>query len=79
MTYTPLVWSAVFPVGMYSMATLRLSLASDFMALRGVAHFVVWIAIAAWVAALAALIAACWRDFHEITRSGHTDTLSSPS
>ena len=78
-TYTPLVWSAVFPVGMYSMATLRLSLASDFVALRGVAHFVVWIAIAAWVAALAALIAACWRDFHEFTRSGHTDTLSSPS
>ena len=62
-TYTPLVSSAVFPVGMYSMATMRLSLASDFVALRGLAHVVVWIAIAAWVAALGALCAACWHDF----------------
>jgi tellurite resistance protein TehA-like permease len=74
-SYTPLVWSAVFPVGMYSMATMRLSLASDFVALRGVAHVVVWLAIAAWVAALGALIAACGRDFHEFTRSGHPDAL----
>jgi tellurite resistance protein TehA-like permease len=74
-TYTPLVWSAVFPVGMYSMATMRLSLASDFVALGGVAHVVVWIAIAAWVAALGALFVACWHDFHEFTRSGHTDAL----
>ena len=75
-SYTPLVWSAVFPVGMYSMATVRLSLASDFETLRVVASVVVWIAIAAWVATLAALIGACWRDFHEFTRSGRTDALS---
>ena len=74
-SYTPLVWSAVFPIGMYSMATMRLSLASDFVALGGVAHVVVWIAIAAWVAALGALFAACWHDFREFTRSGHTDAL----
>src|SRR5262249_60231382 len=33
-TYTPLVWSAVFPVGMYSMASVRLSFAGDLVALR---------------------------------------------
>ena len=78
-SYTPLVWSAVFPVGMYSMATVRLSLASDFETLHGVAHVVVWIAVAAWIAALGSLIAACWHDFHEFTRSGRTDALSSRS
>jgi tellurite resistance protein TehA-like permease len=78
-TYTPLVWSAVFPVGMYSMATMRFSIASDFTILRGVANVVVWIAIAAWVAALGALLAACWRDFHDFTRSDRTDALSSRS
>jgi tellurite resistance protein TehA-like permease len=77
--YTPLVWSAVFPVGMYSMATMRFSIASDFTILRGVANVVVWIAIAAWVAALGALLAACWRDFHDFTRSDRTDALSSRS
>jgi tellurite resistance protein TehA-like permease len=78
-TYTPLVWSAVFPVGMYSMATTRLSIAGDFPILRGVANVVVWIAVTAWVLALGALLAACWRDFHKFTRSGRTDALSSPS
>jgi tellurite resistance protein TehA-like permease len=75
MTYTPLVWSVVFPVGMYSMATGRLSFASDLVALRNIAKVVVSIAIAAWVAALGALIAACWGDFHEFRRSGHIAAL----
>jgi tellurite resistance protein TehA-like permease len=30
LTYAPLYWSLVFPLGMYAVATYRLSLASDF-------------------------------------------------
>ena len=32
--YTPMLWSLVFPLGMYSLASLRLSLAADFPPLR---------------------------------------------
>jgi tellurite resistance protein TehA-like permease len=71
LTYTPLLWSAVFPLGMYSMATVRLSRASDLAALRTIGDVVVWIAIAAWIAALGALVVACWRDFRESARSDH--------
>ena len=28
--YTPMLWSFVFPLGMYALASLRLSLAADF-------------------------------------------------
>jgi tellurite resistance protein TehA-like permease len=33
-TYTPMFWSLVFPLGMYALASLRLSLAADFPPLR---------------------------------------------
>ena len=34
LTYTPMLWSLVFPLGMYALASLRLSLAADFPPLR---------------------------------------------
>ena len=61
--YTPMLWSAVYPLGMYSVATLRLSRAGDFAALRPVAGVMLWIAVAAWVTALTALVVACWRSY----------------
>ncbi len=36
LTYTPLFWSIVFPLGMYSLASMRLSLATDFPPLRAI-------------------------------------------
>jgi Voltage-dependent anion channel len=47
-TYTPMLWSLVFPLGMYALASLRLSLASDFPPLRAVLLAMVWIALAVW-------------------------------
>jgi tellurite resistance protein TehA-like permease len=64
LTYTPMFWSLVFPLGMYALASLRLSLAADFPPLRSVSYFVVWIALAAWTATAAGLATASWRSFH---------------
>jgi tellurite resistance protein TehA-like permease len=46
LTYTPALWSLVFPLGMYALASLRLSLAADFPPLRLLSRGMVWIALA---------------------------------
>jgi tellurite resistance protein TehA-like permease len=69
LTYTPLLWSIVFPLGMYSVATQRLSLASSLSGLRDVSHAVLWIAVAAWAASIAALAVASWQSLHEFTQN----------
>jgi tellurite resistance protein TehA-like permease len=69
LTYTPLFWALVFPLGMYSLATLRLSLASDFSPLRAIAHAMLWVAVAAWALTFAGLVIACQRSFREFARS----------
>lgn len=66
--YTPMLWSLVFPLGMYSLASLRLSLAADFTPLRAVSHTMLWIALAIWAATFAGLILANWRSFAEFGR-----------
>ena len=62
-TYTPMLWSLVFPLGMYALASLRLSLASDFPPLRAVSLAMVWIALAAWAATAAGLVMTFWRSW----------------
>ncbi len=59
---TPL-WSLVFPLGMYALASLRLSLASEFAPLRTVAEAMVWIALAAWAITAASFVIASWHSF----------------
>ena len=61
--YTPALWSLVFPLGMYALASLRLSLASDFPAFRSVAFSMAWVALAAWGATALGLITASWRSY----------------
>ena len=70
LTYTPLFWSLVFPLGMYGIATRRLSLATDFAPLRMISAAMLWIALAAWVATAVALATASWRSFCAFRRSG---------
>ena len=65
MSYTPLLWSLLFPLGMYALASLRLSLASDFAPLRVISHGMVWVALAAWGATAAGLVAASRRSLRE--------------
>lgn len=69
LTYTPMLWSLVFPLGMYALASQHLSLAADFSPLQSISHALVWIALAAWAATAIGLGLASWRSFREIGRS----------
>jgi tellurite resistance protein TehA-like permease len=64
-TYTPMLWSLVFPLGMYSLASLRLSLAADFAPLRTISRAMVWVSVAVWGATLAGLLVAAWRSHRD--------------
>ena len=69
LTYTPMLWSIVFSLGMYSIASLRFSLAADFPPLRAISLAVLWISVAAWIATSLGLIISSWRSFHEFSLS----------
>jgi tellurite resistance protein TehA-like permease len=47
--YSPMYWSLVFPLGMYAVATYRLSLASDFQPIEVFSRVMVWVALGAWI------------------------------
>jgi tellurite resistance protein TehA-like permease len=59
--YTPMLWSLVFPLGMYAVASLKLSLAADFAPLRLVSGAMVWVALSAWALTAAGLMFSPWR------------------
>lgn len=78
MTYSPMLWSLVFPLGMYALASLRFSLVTDFPPLHNISRVMVWVALAAWAATAAALILASWRSFSALARSNpHLARVSS--
>lgn len=66
LTYTPLFWGLVFPLGMYALASLRLSHAADIPALEGLSRVMVWIALAAWTLTSAGLASVCWRQLRQL-------------
>jgi tellurite resistance protein TehA-like permease len=61
--YHPAYWNLVFPLGMYTVATYRLSLAADYTALQAVSRVMVWVALAAWVATSVGLLASMRATF----------------
>ncbi len=58
--YDPLYWGAVFPLGMYTACTWRLSEAINVQFLKTIATVFLWIALAAWVATFAGLVHRIW-------------------
>jgi tellurite resistance protein TehA-like permease len=55
--YDPAYWNLVFPLGMYSVATYRLSLAADYTALQTLSRVMIWVAFSAWLATMLGLAA----------------------
>jgi tellurite resistance protein TehA-like permease len=59
--YHAMFWSLVFPLGMYTLATYRLSLAADFPPLQWLPRGMLWIALAAWALTMTGTLGAAWR------------------
>jgi tellurite resistance protein TehA-like permease len=56
LSYSPALWSLVFPLGMYSVATFRFSLATQFPFLGSLGREFVWVAVVAWLATASAMV-----------------------
>ena len=70
LTHSPTYWSLVFPLGMYAVATHRLSLASDFTPIEVFSQAMVWVALTAWLVTMLGLLASA-RAHLRGTRLGH--------
>jgi tellurite resistance protein TehA-like permease len=55
LTYDTLYWGAVFPMGMYAVATFRMADAMSLRFLDFIPHVFFWIALAAWVLTFAGM------------------------
>jgi tellurite resistance protein TehA-like permease len=57
LTYEPTLWAVVFPLGMYSVATLSFGKVAGLAFMKPLSRVMLWVAIAAWVLVAAALLA----------------------
>jgi tellurite resistance protein TehA-like permease len=67
--YTPMLWSIVFPVGMYGVASFRFSHVASVPAMESWSWAVAWIALAAWGATAIALVVSSFCSVREFVRS----------
>ncbi|HEU5416416.1 MAG TPA: tellurite resistance/C4-dicarboxylate transporter family protein [Streptosporangiaceae bacterium] len=57
LAYEPTLWSIVFPLGMYSVATLSFGKAAHLAFMEPLARFMFWVAVAAWALVAVAFLA----------------------
>lgn len=56
LNYEPIMWSFVFPLGMYTVASARLGLAAELPLLQWISQIMIWVALLAWLLTLIGLI-----------------------
>jgi tellurite resistance protein TehA-like permease len=71
LTYEPTLWSVVFPLGMYSVATLSFGKVAGLEFMKPLARFMLWVAVAAWAAVAAAFLV-------KLARRGRAGPRSAP-
>ncbi len=54
--YSPMYWSLVFPLGMYTVATWQLAAADEFPFMRQLPEVTIWVAFLAWLIVMTGLI-----------------------
>ncbi len=59
--YEPTQWSIVFPLGMYTVASCRLSITADFAPLYWIAQLMIWVASAAWLLVIVAMLVSIFK------------------
>ncbi|MUV37681.1 putative membrane protein [Lentibacillus sp. JNUCC-1] len=62
LTYDPQLWGMVFPLAMYTTSTFQLSKALDFGPLTVIPHFMVYVALLAWVFVMLGLVHHLYKD-----------------
>jgi tellurite resistance protein TehA-like permease len=62
LSYEPTLWSVVFPLGMYSVATLSFGHAARLAFMEPLARFMLWVSVAAWILVAAAFVARLTRQ-----------------
>ena len=70
--YDPQYWGMVFPLGMYSVATRRVSEAVDLPSLAGLSQGFVYIALVAWVVTAAGMLRSWTASPSKAARRGRT-------
>lgn len=71
LSYEPVMWSFVFPLGMYAVASARLGLAADFPPLQWISQLMIWVAFTAWLLTLIGAIRRLLRHWNEASKPGH--------
>jgi len=56
-SYDPALWSVVFPLGVYSVATLSFGNAAHLGFMESLSRFMLWVAVAAWAMVAVAFLA----------------------
>jgi len=80
LSYEPGLWSVVFPLGMYSVATLTFGKAAHLTFMEPLARFMLWVAVAAWVLVAAAFVTSLVRPRHDPAEPAPgTPAVTSPS
>ncbi|MGH9065154.1 MAG: tellurite resistance/C4-dicarboxylate transporter family protein [Acidimicrobiales bacterium] len=66
--YEPRLWSVVFPLGMYTVASVTLGRAAGLGFMVAVARVWLWVGVGAWAGVLGLMLGALWRPLERCRR-----------